>query len=75
MVDVEQAEVRVLEGMRGTIERARPVLFVEVHWLGIDFTGFVKEKILPLGYRAATLGGKPLPDGLVRYHAVLTPEA
>jgi FkbM family methyltransferase len=75
MIDVEQAEVRVLEGMRETIEKARPILFIEVHWLGTDFTGFVKEKILSLGYRAATLAGKPLPDNLVRYHAILTPEA
>jgi FkbM family methyltransferase len=74
VVDVEQAEVRVLEGMRGTIERARPTLFIEVHWLGTDFTDFVKEKIVPLGYRATTLAGEPLPTDLVRYHAILTPE-
>jgi len=75
MVDVEQAELRVLEGMLETIKRARPVLFVEVHWLGTDFTKFIRERILPLGYRAATLAGDALPDDIVRYHALLTPEA
>lgn len=71
MIDVEGAELSVLRGMLTTIENARPVIMVEVHWLGEAFLDFVRDSLVPVGYRATTYEGEPLPDGIVRYHALL----
>jgi FkbM family methyltransferase len=71
-VDVEGEEVETLRGALETIARHRPVLLVEVHWLGRLFLDFVEEALAPLGYRASTLGGEQLPADPDRFHAVLT---
>ena len=74
ILDVEQAEIDVLRGAIKTIQKARPAIIVEVHWMGTDFTDYVEKHIVPLGYTATTLDGKPLLTEITRYHAILRPE-
>lgn len=74
LLDVEQAEIDVLRGAQKTIEKARPAILVEVHWMGKDFTDYVEQSIVPLGYTATTLDNKPLPTDIIRYHALLLPK-
>jgi hypothetical protein len=71
-IDVEVAEIEVLRGARDTIRVHLPAIVVEVHWLGDAFLDYLAEELEPLGYRALTLAGQPLPRGFSRYHAVLT---
>jgi hypothetical protein len=73
MIDVEGAEIRVLRGMRSLLTEHRPVICCEVHWLGEQFTDFVRDELVPLGYELATMvGGAPV-TGIERWHAVLRP--
>jgi FkbM family methyltransferase len=74
MIDVEGAEIEVLKGMRETIRECRPVIMVEVHWLGVGFIEYVQSELVPLGYRATTYAGEALPTENVRYHALLRPD-
>ena len=50
--DIEGYEPELLKGARQTIERDRPVAFIESvnHYTG-DITGFLKDYFLPLGYQ------------------------
>lgn len=52
-IDVEGAEVAVLEGMRATIERHRPAIICELHETNREFTRTMRE----LGYRVINLEG------------------
>lgn len=70
-IDVEGAELVVLEGALETIRRHRPDMLIEVHWLADAFTRFFRDELEPLGYVGTTLEGEPLPEEPVRYHAVL----
>lgn len=73
MIDIEGAEIDALQGGLTMLARARPVIMVEVHWLGRKFTDFIEEFIEPLGYRATTYDGKPLDKEESRYHALILP--
>ncbi|MGF1579462.1 MAG: FkbM family methyltransferase [Gemmataceae bacterium] len=73
MIDAEGAEVEVLKGMANTIKECRPVIMVEVHWLGDEFLDYCRENIESIGYTIRPLVGEKLPEGPVRYHAVLEP--
>ena len=73
LIDIEGAEIAALEGVLDTIRKSRPVIMVEVHWLGAAFPEFVETALKPLGYSAATFDGDPLPTGNDRYHALLLP--
>ncbi len=73
LMDIEGAELAALRGALGMIRRCRPVIMVEVHWLGASFPEFVEEALAPLGYTATTYEGAPLPKGPERYHALLLP--
>ena len=73
MLDIEGAEIHALKGALGMIARKKPVMLIEVHWLGKIFPDFVDAHLKPLGYRATTYDGQPFPDGPVRYHALLLP--
>jgi FkbM family methyltransferase len=72
-IDVEGAEIDVLRGAKATIRDHRPIMLVEVHWLGQSFLDYVDEAILPLGYSATTIERHPLPTRPVRCHVILTP--
>ena len=74
LVDIEGAELDALESGLELITQYRPVIMVEVHWLGQSFTDFITKHILPLGYKVTTYDGKALPDEVTRYHALLVPE-
>lgn len=74
MIDVEGAELEVLEGMRQTLLTRRPMVICEVHWRPAD--QFVEQvgKITGPAYAITDLAGQPLPQlGAERYHVCLTP--
>lgn len=73
MIDIEGAEIMALEGMLGVLEKAKPVILCEVHWLGDAFPDFVEKKIVPLGYKVTTYEGGELSREHVRFHAVMRP--
>jgi FkbM family methyltransferase len=66
-VDVEGHEVRVLQGLRETIERNKPLLFLEVHPAMIHASegnariADLVDVLLELGYQAAELRGEVVP--------------
>lgn len=55
-IDVEGAELKVLQGMRATLERHRPAVICEVHGTHQDFAAFMREH----GYRVINLEGPRL---------------
>ena len=71
LIDVEGAELQVLEGMLDTIRESLPAMMIEVHWLGETFPAFFEKLLRPLGYRMTTYGGGSIPAGMTRYHALL----
>jgi FkbM family methyltransferase len=73
LIDVEGSEIEVLESGLEMITRHRPVIMVEVHYLGQTFIDFVHRTLLPLRYTAATYQGGPLVVENKRYHALLVP--
>ena len=73
LIDIEGAEIEALAGALGILRDKQPVIMVEVHWLGSTFFEFLKDVLAPLGYTASTYDGRPLPEGNVRYHALLLP--
>ena len=60
-IDVEGAEVMVLQGAAETIKESRPTLFIECH--SRDLTRDVCIFLKPLGYRFKTLETRRDPDG------------
>jgi hypothetical protein len=66
--------MEVLESGLETISRCRPVIMVEVHWLGPSFIDYFEQTLKPLGYLGSTYDGKPLCSEQVRYHALLVPD-
>lgn len=74
MIDIEGAELDALRGAIALIREHRPIMMVEVHWLGQEFLDFFDEELKPLGYEGTTYAGEPLPQQEVsRYHALLRP--
>jgi len=73
LIDVEGAELGVLQGMRKTIEDYAPVIICEVHGLGKQFIEQVANVLTPHGYRASQLDGSALPEDASRYHAIMWP--
>jgi FkbM family methyltransferase len=73
LIDIEGSEIAALENGLEMIARHRPVIMVEVHWLGQRFIDFVRRALLPLRYTATTYQGGPLIVENKRYHALLMP--
>lgn len=74
MIDVEGAELEVLEGMRQTLLTYRPSIICEVHWCPAEKFMAHVEKIAGQTYSITNLTGDPLPQlGAERYHVCMTP--
>lgn len=73
MIDVEGAELNVLDGMQETLAQHRPLVCCEVHWLEDRFLDYCREDLKRLGYVARSLHGGALPSK-GRWHAVLYPK-
>lgn len=67
-IDTEGAELHVLRGLRATLKRARPVLWIEDHaWLGTYTTAELLALLGELGYNALDGGSW---SGLHYWHCV-----
>jgi FkbM family methyltransferase len=75
LIDIEGDEIHALQGGLHTIETYRPVLMVEVHYVGEALIDFFERNLRPLGYKGSTYDGQPLPSEPIRYHALLVPTA
>ena len=73
MIDVEGAEIDVLEGMIGTIKESRPLMQIEVHWLGQRFLDAFDRLLRPLGYTLSNMDGGQVHADAVRWQAVASP--
>ncbi len=62
-IDVEGHEVKVLQGLKQTLQRNRPLLFLEVHATRIEEEGNTLEELVqllaPLGYQAKRVDNEP----------------
>lgn len=65
-MDIEGGEVHALSGGLRTLAAQKPTLILEVQDWSLARQGHSPEELFrllgPLGYRAFTLGGEPLPD-------------
>ena len=69
-IDVEGAEIAVLEGMRDTIERHRPAIVCELHDTHAEFVATMTAH----GYRLINLEGTiPVQEGGASAHALALP--
>jgi hypothetical protein len=69
-IDVEGAEIDVLDGMRKTIEEHRPAIVCELHETARAFVETMDE----LGYATSNLEGKQsLLEAPPSVHALATP--
>ena len=73
MMDIEGAELDAMHGAHSLIREYRPIMLIEVHWLGQEFVDYVDKRLKPLGYKATTYFGEPLPTEKMRCHALITP--
>jgi FkbM family methyltransferase len=69
-IDVEGAEIAVLEGMRDTIERHRPAIVCELHGTHQEFVSVMRRH----GYRVINLEGTvPVEQAQASAHALALP--
>jgi FkbM family methyltransferase len=73
LIDIEGGEIEALEGGLQMIAQHRPVMMIEIHWLGQEFIDFFTRSLRPLGYTAMTYQGGSLISISTRYHALLLP--
>jgi FkbM family methyltransferase len=73
LIDIEGSEIEALEGGLQVISQHRPVIMVEVHWLGQAFIDFFHRSLRPLGYAMTTYEGAPPCPNPDRWHALLIP--
>jgi len=59
LIDVEGAELLVLEGMQDTLRTCRPSLLCELHWTNQRFATTVAPFLHRLGYTIVALDGQP----------------
>ncbi|HEY2584246.1 MAG TPA: FkbM family methyltransferase [Tepidisphaeraceae bacterium] len=75
MIDVEGAELEVLEGMRQTLRARRPTIICEVHWaVPEEFLARFRAIAGDDAYDVRTLDGSPMPTGAERFHLLMTPK-
>jgi hypothetical protein len=69
-IDVEGAEIAVLEGMRETLERHRPAVICELHGTHSEFLNVMRSR----GYRLINLEGPgPITEASASAHALALP--
>lgn len=68
LIDAEGNEINVLEGAMETIETKKPIILVEVHGVGDEFSKFVESRLEPIGYTVNTLGGADIPASPKTYY-------
>jgi FkbM family methyltransferase len=69
-IDVEGAEIAVLDGMRETLERHRPAVICELHDAHRDFVAMMRSQ----GYRLVNLEGPaPITEAGASAHALALP--
>jgi FkbM family methyltransferase len=69
-IDVEGAEIAVLDGMRETLERHRPAVICELHGTHAEFVAAMKDH----GYRLINLEGPgPITEASASAHALALP--
>jgi FkbM family methyltransferase len=71
MIDVEGEELNALAGMHRTLTAHRPIVCVEVHWIGDAFVDYHRQHLAPLGYGLRGLDGPVRSEG--RWHCILAP--
>lgn len=70
-IDVEGAEVEVLDGAMETIQKARPILLIELHGTNVA----IAERLKTLNYYPAVVGStKSMTDSHWNAHIVAFPE-
>lgn len=76
MIDVEGAELDVLEGMRETLLTHRPTVLCEVHWRPTDQFLTHVERIVGSSYSVTDVFGSPLSQmDTERYHVCMAPRS
>ncbi len=70
-IDVEGHEIEVLQGMLKTLGEHKPVIVVEIHYLGEKFIEFFYSELESLGYRYVLKGGGDLPKSASLYQVTL----
>jgi FkbM family methyltransferase len=73
LMDIEGDEIQALNGALQTIAKCRPVLMIEIHYVGSAFVDLYERELKPLGYVGSTYDGEPLRTEKVHYHALLRP--
>jgi FkbM family methyltransferase len=74
MIDVEGAEIDVFKGLKETLAAHRPAIICEVHWLKDEIYALRDGLFKELKYTITSLDGSPIPQDIVRYHALILPE-
>jgi len=65
--------VKVLQGMRETIQQYQPVILCEVHELKEEIEQLLLDLFKPIGYQASQIDGSPLPEYPANYQLLLVP--
>jgi len=73
LIDVEGAELLVLEGMQHTLRTCRPSLLCELHWTNQKFATTVAPLLHRLGYTIEALDGQPWHAPKRYVHVVCRP--
>jgi FkbM family methyltransferase len=73
LIDVEGAELLVLEGMKEVLKQHKPTIICEIHWLGQAVIDIQQGLLKEVGYEIKTIAGEEISNESVRYHALIKP--